>query len=388
MMVASKTRERNAMSARTISLSDERVIADVLRTTDGVASVYFGQSSTPDLEWHARWQALAGRLIEAGASEAVVAAVERAVALASPVSAAMGASGLAVFAGRTGEPVVLHTPGLAGPDHATWGPVARVAPVLAWLRDRPPYVLVVTDRAGADIETGAGGCHPPRSRSVLGPDDEIERNAPGGWAQLRYQHRAEDSWRHNARAVAEACERELRDGGARLLVVSGDVRAVQLLEDRLPEQVDGPLTIRHITGGRSNDGSQQHRHDTVAEIARAAAGDWTAELLARFAEQRSPRGLAVDGELATLEALGQGRIAVLLVENRDGDSRTAWFGPEPTQVRPTTETPPPSWASKDRGPLVDVAIRAALLAGAEVRVLDPGTRGAPAEGIGGLCRFH
>jgi hypothetical protein len=41
------------------------------------------------------------------------------------------------------------------------------------------------------------------------------------------------------------------------------------------------------------------------------------------------------------------------------------------------------------GRLVDVAVRAALGTGADVRVLDPGGQApsAPAEGLGGLLRF-
>jgi len=39
------------------------------------------------------------------------------------------------------------------------------------------------------------------------------------------------------------------------------------------------------------------------------------------------------------------------------------------------------------GHLVDVAVRAALLTDAAVRILDDGTSAGPAERIGALCRF-
>ncbi|HET9138501.1 hypothetical protein, partial [Actinophytocola sp.] len=185
-----------------------------------------------------------------------------------------------------------------------------------------------------------------------------------------------------------ACEQALRTTGAKLLVISGDVRAVQLLEERLPAWVHGETTIRHITGGRSPDGSQPHRADVVAEVARSVAGAWTAELLARFAEQLAPRGLAVDGELATLEALAEGRVGDLLAAPDPNDTRTAWFGANPRQILPATQNPPESWQRHHRGPLTDLAIRATLLTGAHVHVLDPHTAGAPAEDIGALCRFH
>jgi hypothetical protein len=370
------------MSTRTISLPERQIVLDIARNAGGVASVFL-TTAPAAADPAARWHALTGRLTRADADAAVVGAVERAL-LAAPAPA----DGQAVFATGDADPVILQVPGLTGPDRAEWGPVARLAPVLAWLRDRPPYVLVVTDRTGADLYTSAGGGQAPRTTSVFGPDDEIERNAPGGWSQSRYQNRAEDSWRHNAGAVAEACEQALRASGAKLLVISGDVRAVQLLEERLPAWLRVETVIRHISGGRSPDGSQPHRTDRLAEVVRSVATGWTAELLTTFAEQLAPHGLAVDGELATLEALAEGRVAELLVVLGHDDTRTAWFGEEPAQILPTTQNPPASWSRHDRGPLLDLAVRAALLTGAQVHVLDPDTAGTPAEGIGALCRFH
>jgi hypothetical protein len=45
------------------------------------------------------------------------------------------------------------------------------------------------------------------------------------------------------------------------------------------------------------------------------------------------------------------------------------------------------WCFLSPAPLADVVVRAALLTGADVRVLAPGTQGAPAYGIGALCRY-
>ena len=70
------------------------------------------------------------------------------------------------------------------------------------------------------------------------------------------------------------------------------------------------------------------------------------------------------------------------------DERTAWFGPGPTDVQRADRTPPVTWQLARRGTLIDVAVRAALLTDAQVRILPPGTPGGPEEGIGGLCRFR
>jgi hypothetical protein len=65
----------------------------------------------------------------------------------------------------------------------------------------------------------------------------------------------------------------------------------------------------------------------------------------------------------------------------------AWFGPAPTEVVPVGHrmaVPPEA----RKGMLVDVAIRAAILTGAEVRVIPAAAGFWPMEGVGGICRFH
>jgi hypothetical protein len=373
------------MTAVATSL-DESTVTELVRPCHPVASVYFGPPPNPavdpEVEWHARMLAMAHQLRGGGMDPA---AIERVAELASPLHAATGA---ALFATTEQALECLRLPELTAADFAGYAAPTHVVPLLAWLQRRPPYLLVLTDRTGADLHASRGGGDRPRVLTVDGPDDEIERNAPGGWSQPRYQNRAEDSWRHNAAAVAEACRGPLRETGARLLIVSGDVRAVQLLEEHLPASVRGQVTIRHLTGGRHPDGSERHRADRVADVAAAAADDVTQALLTRFAEQRGPRGLAVEGRSATLTALAQGRLDTLLVVPGTDGGRFAWFGPQPTQLAPGDTAPPTGWPEVHRGPVIDVAIRAALLAGAHVRILEPDLPGNPADGIGGLCRFR
>jgi len=371
----------------TVIQPDLATLVDVLRPGGRVASVYVGaRTLEAGVDWEARWHALTALLRRDGVAEPIIAEFQHAIAQTSDIRTAAGSTELAAFAGADGQPLVLRLPGLEQPDFAGYAGPAHVLPVLNWLQQRPPYVLVVTDRKGADIAACAGGCQPERTWPVQGPDDEIERNAPGGAAQPRYQHRAEDSWRHNAGAVAQAAAHALKQTRARLLIVSGDVRAVQLLSERLPAWVHDTVAVRHISGSRSADGSQSSRPATVAAVARAAADEVTSRQLAHFTEQRRPGGLAVEGEAATLTALARGQVATLLVAP-EADGRTAWFGAEPTQVQPLTFPKPERWAQPATGPLVDVAVRAALLTGAQARVLPPDSPGAPAEAIGGICRF-
>jgi hypothetical protein len=363
-------------------------IRDLVRSLDPTASVYIGlRAGYPTLDAAEdlvlRWRSIATRLATQGADEATVAAIGARV-LTSPDFPAE----LAVFA-RAGRVAYARAiPGGMPFDRARFAAPADVLPVLAWLQRHPAHVVVVTDRTGADVTAVPRGAVWGATSVVVGPDDEIERNAPGGWAQPRYQRRAEDSWAHNAAAVAAAASRALHDVDGRLLLVAGDVRAVQLLRERLPHEVQRTVSLRHLPGGRSPDGSQTLQRAAAVAAVEAYTADVTDALLARFAAAGGPAGTAVEGVAATLAALAEGRVRTLFVADDPADDRTAWFGPHVLCAAHPHEVPDADSGWRAAGRLVDVAVRAALLTDAEVRVVDRDVTAAQFDGdIGALCRF-
>lgn len=376
----------------------------VLRPTEPVAAVYLG--AAPDvaneyqLAWDTRWGPLAATLRGQGADEETVRALEAAVAAPAAARAARGSGQVAGFA-RNGEAIAVVTlPGLPTPDLARHGAPADMVPLLRWAQERPAYVLVVVDRTGADIAASIGAGSEPVYSEVEGPDDEIARNAPGGAnAGPRrsptagrghgdpFQRRVEDSLAHNASAVAEAAAAALQRVEGKILVVSGDVRAQQLLLERLPEWVKQGVRIKHIKGSRGADGSQRNRAELVAGAVREATEDELGTLWQTFLEERSPHGLSVEGAHETLAALSGGRVGTLIVSADASDDLTAWFGPAATEVLPVGHGHPVLPDAR-KGRLVDVAVRSALLTGAQVRVIPPGAGYWPMEGVGGICRYH
>jgi hypothetical protein len=328
-----------------------------------------------------RWRRLAAQLARQGADEGTLEAVGRDLT-GQPATRAQ----YAIFARRG---AVLHRevlPGLAGADRARFGAPAHVVPLLAFLQQHPPYVEVVTDRTGAEVTAVPGGGVDGSTVVVVGPDDEIERNAPGGWAQARYQHRAEDSWQHNAVAVAQEVTRAVDEVDAGLLLVAGDVRAVQLLNDHLPTAIRHRVVIRLLPGGRQPDSSETVRLAAAASAIADLAGTRTATLLDRLDTERRRGGLSVEGAIATLSALAEGRAHTLIVVDDPADERIAWFGPDTLCAHaPSRPGQATSWQAAGR--LVDIAVRAAVLTDAEIHVLALGHAQAPAEGVGALCRF-
>ena len=65
----------------------------------------------------------------------------------------------------------------------------------------------------------------------------------------------------------------------------------------------------------------------------------------------------------------------------------AWFGPGPNDVAARPEALAPAREAAKKGHLDDVAVRAAILTGADVRILGPDYLDRPTDGIAALCRF-
>jgi hypothetical protein len=272
-------------------------------------------------------------------------------------------------------------------DLAVTGTLPHLVPLLEWRQEHPPYVHAVVDRSGADLQAHPGGAGEAFRQTVTGTDDEIVRNAPGGWSQMRHQHRAEDSWEHNAALVADELGIALSRVSARLLLLAGDVRAVQYVTKHLPTWVRREVSVRQVAGVRGKDGAEREHATEVEDQVRQWAQERTAAVLRSLAEGRSPDGRTVEAVRPTLDALARGQVGTLVVTHDPQDERTAWFGLSPTEVSDRRETLLRADGPVECAPLTDVAVRAAVLTGAEVRVLQPGTADAPLQGLGGLCRY-
>jgi hypothetical protein len=150
-----------------------------------VASVYIGlvpaePTADIDEDLSLRWRAISSALTAQGAPATTVEALGRQLD-----SLHIYPTELALFA--SGDRVLLRHELSGGVvfDRAAFAAPAQVVPLLSWLQRHPPYVAVVTDRTGADITAVRGGATVGTTETVIGPDDEIERNAPGGWSQPR-----------------------------------------------------------------------------------------------------------------------------------------------------------------------------------------------------------
>src|SRR5690349_8751741 len=157
-------------------------VRELVRPLHPVASVYLGMTPQvptidTDEDLDLRWRSLSKDLAEQGADEQTIDAISRHLAALPvfPTELAIVAAGGDI---RLAQPI----PGGMRFDRARFAAPPDAVPLLAWLQRHPPYVVAVIDRTGADITVVPDGAVSGSTTVVAGPDDEIERNAPGGWA--------------------------------------------------------------------------------------------------------------------------------------------------------------------------------------------------------------
>lgn len=289
---------------------------------------------------------------------------------------------LLVVAGPQGTIAGVHLPDHPSAARAWCGPLPRLAPALRARQQVVPHVVVIADRAGADIEVvnhGAG-----ITDTVDGDTTHLHRGHPGGWSQRRYQQRAENTWERNAAGVAAEVDALAAAVGARLVVVTGDPRAVGFLTEHATERLRSML--HHVEGaGRSDRDPFGEIANDVNRLEATVVATELANLLERFTAARQTEG-AADGPDRTLALLSQGRVADLLIHDDPEDERTAFFDRASRQAATESETLESLGLSPTGGRLIDVALWAAHATGATIHLVPRHGPHAPTGAVGGLLR--
>jgi hypothetical protein len=328
-----------------------------------------------------RWRALRESLRAQGVDDATLRPLDDLV-----TAAAVSGRTLAAFL-RAGVLESEELEACEAPDLATVGPLPSVVPLLRWRQQWVPYVVALVDRVGADLSAFRGAGPAVVTEVVVGPDDEIERNAPGGWsglAQARYQHRAEDSWAHNAAEVADHIARMVAQVEARLVLTAGDVRAVQELTDRLHDPIRH--LQEHVTGGlQPAEGRVRLAPQTITTAVHAAAARAREQVLTELEEAVGVKH-TVEGEEQCSEALRRGAVRRLVVQDLPADERWAWAWPDEPMRIAAAAAPAHEVPGAVQAPLREALVRAAFAQGADVTVVGPDEADLT-DGFAALVRF-
>ena len=356
-------------------------LSEVVAASGPLASVYLtteGEVHDAAEQLARRWKTVRASLGKQGAGDAVVEAIDTVVD-----GAYQEGGGLGVIADRSGVLYVEHHPEPPATDTGHWGPLPALVPILDWHQSQPAYAVVLADRHGADL-VGVRRHRPDTHVEAGGDDYPMRKVAPGGWSQRRFQQRAENTWEHNADDVANELVALVDRVGARVVAVAGDVRAVQLLRQALPSEVDH--LVNEIDGGRTADGSEEAVRAEIQRVVQEVVERQTEAVVAKFAEERGQHDRATEGVGTTVSALAMAQVAGLLIDPAALEGRQGWFGPEPTQLATDRQALAAMGVSSPaQAPLADVVVRAALGTGAGVRVV-PSDR-APSAGVGALLRW-
>lgn len=263
----------------------------------------------------------------------------------------------------------------------------HLVPLLDALQLQVPHVVVLADRKGADVLAYTAGPDPVEAASITNnrfPDRKVHA---GGWAAKRYSNDVEETWEASARDVAGLVDRVAQDIGARVVIASGDERALQLIGQHLPTT----LVDRFVEvggGGRHVDGSEDVIADEILRVLGALVAADTVELLEKYAEERGQDDKGAEGVTATIDALRKSQVETLLLTDTRDRHRTGWCGPDPTHLGLTQqELRDLGVESPQEAALDELLVRASLGTGADVRFVGGGMEQAPAEGVGALLRY-
>lgn len=203
--------------------------------------------------------------------------------------------------------------GTPWPELVTVGDLPDLAGWLQQADGQVPFLLVVADREGADLDFYRALARTESAHAeVDGKDLHIHKYQGGGWSHRRFQQRSENTWESNAREVAEEIRRLVTRHRPRVVVLAGDERARNLIAGEL----DGvQAEVEQVTGGGRAEGSSDEAlwTDVRRVLAHVEATDQQrlSELLEEKWGQGSGAVLGVDD---VLDALVQRKVDTLVVD--------------------------------------------------------------------------
>ena len=285
------------------------VCADVTHTTENA-----------DTEVDLRVRAIAERLTEQGAPEAVVEAVRSRLLEANQGGEVATLRGRALVVAADGR-VVLDQALADSPrtEVAEWSPHPDLLPVLRALPGRVPHVVVLTDRVGADLTLATLPGHAEEEETVEGDSFQIRKFQGGGWAHHRYQHNAENKWVHNADDVAEHIASVVRRVHPRFVLLAGDMRARQILTDRA-SGLWSDLIVSMDEGGRAAGADREPVERRAAELVAEHEARDEADTIEKISSAGA-HGLAVTGTADVVEALRKAQVETLVLADPADDEK-------------------------------------------------------------------
>lgn len=325
-----------------------------------------GPSDQPQSAEESRQQSLRHRLSEAGAPDenvdALIEAVDSATGLPSP-----SARYLLARSGRL-ELDESFTGARHGPEKFGHAAVPPILPLLRQRSDDIQYLVVETGREGARLRRERAARQlADEETEIDGRDNRLPKVQAGGLSHARYHRHSEEVWAHNQSEIAAAVDDMVRRHRPDFVVIAGDGRARQLLQDKLAPQsraliVDVDVHTR--AAGADDAALEEAIAQAIADRYATAVRD-TRDRAAAGDENAGASGVS-----AVLHALQQAQVETLLLDARmlEAEERLRALDSPPWAAENSTDTL--GAAVLDELPVAEALARAAVLSGARVLVLE------------------
>jgi len=261
---------------RTISAS----LPELLRSPGMWTQVYIDESvdtGDPPQVFTTRRQSVIDRLRRDGAPEADLEVVLDILAAVPSVPSPMCRYLLVKDGVAVVDEVIPGVP--LEPEVVSYGPVPDIVPLL---KHEPPdlsYLVVETSRDGGEVRLYRAGTSESLAEDEVQSDSEHLHKLPGGgWRHDHQQNHVEEVWRQTQSELAARIDEIVREQRPALLVVAGDIRARQILENELSAASRAILSVEP-TNTRADGSNPEALDDHVTrEIERILAEQKTSAL--------------------------------------------------------------------------------------------------------------
>lgn len=198
------------------------------------------------------------------------------------------------------------------PESTVVGPLPDLAGWIDQAANEVPFLLVLADREGADLELHVATRQPAAEQTEVNGDTlHLHKVNQGDIAQKHYQRRSENVWRRNAREVADAVRTLCREHAPELVVLSGDVRARGEIAGALDNL--GVPVEQVESGGRADGASEEALWSDVDELLAQHADRAVASVLEEIGTAGA-NGRAAHGVHDVLDAFVRAEVDRLVME--------------------------------------------------------------------------
>lgn len=201
----------------------------------------------------------------------------------------------------------------AAPESTELAPLPDLSGWLQQADAQVPFVLVVADREGADIDVYRALSDPEHEhQQVTGESFHITKVPQGDWAQKQFQQSAENQWKRNAEDVADAVRSLTKSHRPQVVVLAGEERG----RSEVAAALDGLQTevVQVEGGGRAAGSSDEALWADVRRVLARILADQQASIAERLLEKSGQGHGAVRGVDEVLDALVQGQVEHLVLD--------------------------------------------------------------------------